>query len=144
MNLKVEVSLNEEITETEFYKMESLERAICDMFMVRRDDLIGKNRMAYIVTPRHVLYYMAYMYTPNTLPAIGRRLGRDHTTILYGVQKVREQKLRNKALAAKIEEVHMLALAYEEQIQNGLEEIREEVQDMIDRIKMEKVNHGLR
>lgn len=136
MNIKI--SLDEEYKAVENYTLGSLVKAICDMFAVSKDDLIGSNRMAYIVTPRHILYYMGYTYTQNTLPALGMKLDRDHTTILYGVQKIRERKLKNKALAQKIEETHMLALAYEEQMQNGLESIREEVQDMIERIKKEK------
>lgn len=141
MNIKI--SVDDNYKEPETYRLESLERAICDIFAVSRDDLRGKNRMAYIITPRHVLYYMGYTHTSNSMPSLGMRLGRDHTTILYGVQKIRERKLRNKKLAQKLEEVHMLALAYEEQIQNGMDEIREEVQDMIERIQMEKLN-GLR
>jgi chromosomal replication initiation ATPase DnaA len=137
MNIKI--TIDEDCKPVENYTLNSLIKAVCDMFAVSKDDLIGMNRMAYIVTPRHVLYYMGYTYTPNTLPALGMKLKRDHTSVLYGVQKIRERKMKNKALAQKIEETHMLALAYEEQAQNGLDSIRDEVKDMIERIQMEKL-----
>lgn len=137
MNIKV--TIEDDYKTIENYTLGSLIKAVSDMFAVSKDDLIGKNRMAYIVTPRHILYYMGYTYTPNSLIALGMKLDRDHTSVLYGVQKIRERKLKNKSLAQKIEETHLLALAYEEQKQKGLESIRDEVQDMVDRIKMEKL-----
>lgn len=137
MNIKI--TLEDELNDAENYTLNSLIKAIADMFAVSKEDLIGKNRMAYIVTPRHVLYYMGYTYTHHTLTTLANFLDRDHTTVLYGVDKIRSQKLSNKAMAMKIEEVHMLALAYEEKRQNGLEQIREEVQDMVERIQMEKI-----
>jgi chromosomal replication initiation ATPase DnaA len=138
MNIKVKIE--DELREEYHYTLGSLAKAICDLFAVRKEDLLGKNRMAYIVQPRHVLYYMGYTRTHHTLNTLASFLDRDHTTVLYGVQKIRSQYLKNKSLQMKIEEVDLLATAYEEKRQKNLEELREEVQVMIERIQMEKLN----
>lgn len=144
MKVKVNLKIESNILEEEQYKLESIQRAICDVFLVRESDLLGYNRMAYIVRPRHILYYMAYLYTPNSMPALGKRLGRDHTTILYGVHKIQKERLKNKALNLKINEARILAQAYEGEIEDSIRELQEEIQGMVDKFKMEKIRNGLR
>lgn len=39
---------------------------------------------------RAIVCYLAYNYTPMTLMAIGKRLGRAHTVVLYHIRKVSE------------------------------------------------------
>jgi chromosomal replication initiation ATPase DnaA len=144
MNLEVNVELKDDPLTKEQYKLNSIKRAICDVFAVRMDELLSPKRTAYIVTPRHVLYYLGYLYTPNSMPALGRRLGRDHTTILYGVHKIRKQRLKNKALNVKINEVRVLAESYDQEVEDGLKDLQKEIQTMVDRFKMEKIKNGLR
>lgn len=50
-----------------------------DMFSARR------NKEA--VAARHEAFYRCSVETSMSLPQIGRRFGRDHTTILYGIRK---------------------------------------------------------
>lgn len=144
MKVKINLKIESNILEEEQYKLESIQRAICDVFMVRQDDLLGYNRMAYIVKPRHVLYYMAYLYTPNSMPSLGKRLGRDHTTILYGIHKIQKERLRNKALNLKINETRILAEAYDGEIEDSMRGLQEEIQAMVDKFKMERIKNGLR
>lgn len=142
--MNVNIEIKDDVLNTEYkYTLQSLVRAVSDVFAVSKDDLLSQNRMAYIVTPRHVLYYMAYINTAHSTNTLGREVGRDHTTILYAVDKIRGQMLKNKALKTKITEIHLLAERYEDERQNHLGKLREEVEEMVYRINQEKLN-GLR
>ena len=52
--------------------------------------------------PRHIAAYLARKLTQNSLPDIGRVMDRDHTTILYAVEKVERLVSENPALALEI------------------------------------------
>lgn len=52
-------------------------------------DLTGRSRSKEIVRPRQVAMYLAREELQATLPQIGEALGgRDHTTVMYGVNKI--------------------------------------------------------
>lgn len=58
-------------------------------FRVSREDLCGPRRMAALVLPRQVLMYLLRNDLGLPLDSIGDLLGgRDHSTVLYGVDKV--------------------------------------------------------
>ncbi len=60
-------------------------------FGVSRDDLLGRGRNKELVHPRQVAMYLAREELQLTLPQIGEALGgRDHTTVMYGVDKIAE------------------------------------------------------
>ena len=108
--MNVNIEIKDDIVNTDYkYTLQSLVRAVSDVFAVSKDDLLSQNRMAYIVTPRHVLYYMAYVNTAHSTNTLSREVGCDHTTILYAVDKIRGQMLKNKALKTRIAEIHLLA-----------------------------------
>ena len=53
-----------------------------------RDALRSVRRDAPIVGPRFVAIMLVKILTLNSLPAIGRAFGRDHTTILHAIRKM--------------------------------------------------------
>ena len=56
------------------------------------DEMTGDKRTRRIVGPRQVAMYLSRELTDASLPAIGRAFGgRDHTTVMYAVQKVANQ-----------------------------------------------------
>jgi chromosomal replication initiation ATPase DnaA len=129
--------------ELETYAIQPLIIAVCNYFDLSKEEVLGKRRLKQIVNARHMLYYLAYVKTKYTLPEIGRMLGRDHTTILHGYQKVKNQKGYDPDLELDIIKVHHLALRYEVVRRERLEKDREDNARMIARIQMEKLN-GLR
>lgn len=57
-----------------------------------RDDLCGPRRNRRIAQPRQVAMYLLREETDSSFPQIGAHLGgRDHTTVLYGYERVRAQ-----------------------------------------------------
>jgi chromosomal replication initiator protein len=53
-------------------------------------DLESVSRRRDLVRARQIVMYLARMMTGRSYPEIGHSLARDHTTIMYGVEKVRD------------------------------------------------------
>lgn len=52
-------------------------------------ELKGRSRASLVSSWRHVLWFLLREHTPMSYEEIGTIFERDHTTILYGVRKVR-------------------------------------------------------
>ena len=63
-------------------------QAAMSVFIVTKAELLGPCRSARFVRARHVAWYICRKHTKASLPALGRRFGKDHTSILYGIQKI--------------------------------------------------------
>lgn len=122
------------------YALASVIKAVCEQFNTTKEDLLSKRRQAEIILPRHILYYLAYTYTGYSLPKLGSLIDRDHTSLLYAYDKMVNRKRKDKELALLIDQTHLLALVYETKRQKRLTKYREEVQEMIERIKTERLN----
>ncbi|MCP4417302.1 MAG: chromosomal replication initiator protein DnaA [Chloroflexi bacterium] len=69
--------------------VEHVFNAVCQYYNVSSDDLVGASRKKVISYPRQMAMYLARTETAASLPQIGEKLGnRDHTTILYGYEKI--------------------------------------------------------
>jgi len=71
------------------------------------DDLCGPRRSQRISVPRQIAMYLMREETDASLPQIGAHLGgRDHTTVIYGYERIRarlegDDQLRREILALK-------------------------------------------
>jgi chromosomal replication initiator protein len=73
--------------------MEDVLRSVTEHFGVKLSDLQSKKRTNAIAFPRQVGMYLARKITRMSLEEIGGYFGgRDHTTVLYGVQKIKRLK----------------------------------------------------
>jgi chromosomal replication initiator protein len=62
---------------------------VCDFFGVKLSDLKAKNRTKAVAFPRQVAMYLTRHLTHASLAEIGRAFGgKDHTTVLHGVDKI--------------------------------------------------------
>jgi chromosomal replication initiator protein len=81
--------------------------AVASHFAVDRDRLLGKDRSREIALPRQVAMYLIREETNTSLPHIGQVLGgRDHTTIMYGCEKIgglleHDDNLRREVMAIR-------------------------------------------
>ncbi|MFN8109025.1 MAG: chromosomal replication initiator protein DnaA [Thermoleophilia bacterium] len=72
--------------------IEAIQREVAHHYKVSVEELQGHKRTRHIVTPRQVAMYLCRELTDGSLPTIGRAFGnRDHTTVMYAVQKVGKQ-----------------------------------------------------
>lgn len=63
--------------------------AVCRFYNVAIEDILSARRPHALARPRHVAFYLIKKLTLLTLQEIGRAMGgRDHTTVMHGVERV--------------------------------------------------------
>jgi chromosomal replication initiator protein len=79
---------------------------VADFFGVSIDSMMGRNRSRQIALPRQVAMYLLREEANISLPQIGETLGgRDHTTIMYGCDKVADMLERDDRLRRQVIEI---------------------------------------
>jgi chromosomal replication initiator protein len=81
-------------------------------FNVRMEDLLGPRRQKELVLPRQIAMFILYMDCGLPFEKIGEILGgRDHTTIMHGVEKIKETQGRDREIQRVIIEIkqHMVS-----------------------------------
>jgi len=77
--------------------------AVATQFDIGRDKLLGRERTRDVVLPRQIAMYLIREETNASLPEIGNALGgRDHTTIMYGIDKINELMEKDDNLRRQI------------------------------------------
>lgn len=72
--------------------------AVVEFFGLTTEDITGTSRSKRVAGPRQMVMYLAREETKASLPQIGEALGgRDHTTIMYGCDKVTKMVEENEA-----------------------------------------------
>jgi chromosomal replication initiator protein len=80
--------------------------SVAEEFKVSCDDLKGQSRKRDISQARQIAMYLMRQYTSLSLPKIGEALGgKDHTTVLYSIEKVSQMQKENIQLARQIQEL---------------------------------------
>ena len=84
----------------------AIQAAVADDFRVTLNDLIAHRREPMNVLARHVAMYLCHVLTRNSSVAIARRFdGRDHTTVLHAVRRIKRLIQTDADLAARIERI---------------------------------------
>jgi len=69
--------------------LDDIARVVCDVYNTTKTEFVSHRRRHYIVEARQVFYWLARKHTSFSLPQIGAFCGgRDHTTVLHGVNKI--------------------------------------------------------
>jgi chromosomal replication initiator protein len=82
-------------------------RKVAESFGVTIDGIIGRDRSRRVALPRQVAMYLLREEAHVSLPQIGEALGgRDHTTVMYGCEKITElleedDRLRRQVIQIK-------------------------------------------
>lgn len=75
-------------------------RVVADYYGVQQKDLLGSNRRATFVLPRHMAMALAKELTDESLPGIGEAFsGRDHTTVMHACKKITEKRRTDGKIA---------------------------------------------
>lgn len=83
-------------------RIRDVQYAVADYFEIEPVDLLSSRRTKDIVRPRQIGYYLCKKLTLRSLPEIGRRFGRDHTSILAGIRKIEQLRLTDAKIAADV------------------------------------------
>ncbi|WP_417334908.1 helix-turn-helix domain-containing protein [Halobacteriovorax marinus] len=78
---------------------------VCEFYKVDVEDLFSKNRKKEVSFARHVCMYILKDRNGLSLSRIARLFNRDHTSVLYGVNKVMAEIQNNKKFRKDIHEL---------------------------------------
>ena len=89
--------------------VDRIQRAVCEIFSVTPTDMVSKRRARIIARPRQVAMYLCKKLTKRSLPDIGRRFGgRDHTTVMHAVKRIKQLREDDPSFNALVEAVETL------------------------------------
>lgn len=84
-------------------RISDIKRETCAMYGVTDVDLHSDRRSARVARPRQVAMYLARSLTAQSLPAIGRSFGRDHTTVMHAVEAVERRMAFDEVVADRVQ-----------------------------------------
>lgn len=84
-------------------KIPFIQATVAKHFDLTVGDMVSKRRSQRIIRPRQIAMYLCKQLTPHSFTYIGKRFGRDHTTVIHAVRKVGERIAVDAELAAEIE-----------------------------------------
>lgn len=80
--------------------------AVAQQFGVDEDYLLSRDRSREVALPRQIAMYLIREETGDSLPSIGEALGgRDHTTVMYGCDKISERLETDESLRRQVSAV---------------------------------------
>lgn len=87
-------------------KMEQVEQLVAANYNISVEDMKSKKRMAKIAVPRQIAMYICRVVLGETLPKIGLEFGgKDHTTVMHSVDKIKKELLNNSQLEVEINKI---------------------------------------
>ena len=69
-------------------RLEILKNTICEHYAVNDEEIMGRSRLGHIVEARRMFCYLSRMLTPKSLKVIGKKIDRDHATVLHQFNNV--------------------------------------------------------
>ncbi len=85
---------------------ERIQEIVAQYYNIRVEDIVGSKRNSSIAKPRQVAMYLSRQMLDMSLPKLGEHFGgRDHTTIIHGINKVQENLKTDKNLQEVIFEL---------------------------------------
>ncbi len=76
-----------------------------EYFAISMDELTGTSRSRVLVQARQIAMYLCRELTDLSLPRIGDKFGRDHTTVLHAERKIKDQMAEKRAVYNQITEL---------------------------------------
>ena len=99
----VDNALADLIPEPQSLEPEQLVQAVAQTFGISNERMLSRDRSQQVALPRQVAMYLLREEAQLSLPQIGSLLGgRDHTTIMYGCQKIAEMLESDERLRRQV------------------------------------------
>jgi chromosomal replication initiator protein len=89
--------------------IENIQRVVAEYFSLSPNDLKGKKKTQNIVFPRQLAMYIAREMTDYSTTELGQSFGgRDHTTVMHSIDKIKGQLLSDPTMDSTIESLKRL------------------------------------
>jgi chromosomal replication initiator protein len=90
---------------------DKIKQIVADYFSLSIKDLEGERRSQDYVVPRQIAMYLIRELTNYSLPQIGELFGgRDHSTVLHSIEKIKKDLKKDENLRACIEDLKRLLI----------------------------------
>ena len=84
--------------------IDQIQKKVAEHFNVKISDMHSARRSRTIARPRQIAMFLSKNLTTRSLPEIGRKFGgRDHTTVIHAIKKVKELVKNDSSLSEDIE-----------------------------------------
>jgi chromosomal replication initiator protein len=101
-----EVALADLLPRPNDLKPERVINLVANSFNLTTESILGRDRSQAVVLPRQVAMYLLRKEGNISLPQIGEALGgRDHTTIMYGIEKISDLLERDDRLRRQVVQI---------------------------------------
>jgi chromosomal replication initiator protein len=102
----VETALADLLPRRNELQPDEIVRRVAEAFGISEDRMLGRDRSRQIALPRQIAMYLMREEANISLPQIGEALGgRDHTTVMYGCDKVAELLEQDDRLRRQVIEI---------------------------------------
>lgn len=83
--------------------IDEIQKKVAEHFNISVKEMQSSRRARNVARPRQIAMFLAKQLTSRSLPEIGRKFDRDHTTVMHAVRKVDELIMEDASLAESIE-----------------------------------------
>lgn len=83
--------------------IDEIQKKVAEYFSISVKEMQSSRRARNVARPRQIAMYLAKQLTSRSLPEIGRKFDRDHTTVMHAVRKVEELIVEDTSMAESIE-----------------------------------------
>ncbi len=83
--------------------IDEIQKKVAEFFNISVKEMQSSRRARTVARPRQIAMYLAKQLTSRSLPEIGRKFDRDHTTVMHAVRKVEELIVEDATLAENVE-----------------------------------------
>ncbi|MBR6356385.1 MAG: chromosomal replication initiator protein DnaA [Alphaproteobacteria bacterium] len=83
--------------------IDEIQKKVAEYFNISVKEMQSSRRARNVARPRQIAMYLAKQLTSRSLPEIGRKFDRDHTTVMHAVRKVEELLIEDASMTESIE-----------------------------------------
>lgn len=83
--------------------IDEIQKKVAEHFNISVKEMQSSRRARTVARPRQIAMYLAKQLTSRSLPEIGRKFDRDHTTVMHAVRKVEELIVEDVSLAENVD-----------------------------------------
>ena len=81
-------------------------KVVCQEMDVTKEDFKSARRSVNMARARQIFMYLARHKTSHSLPEIGRYVNRDHTTVIHGVDRIKDLLAKDERLAKIVRRIN--------------------------------------
>ena len=107
--LEVKALIKNNIKPKKSVSIKNVTAVVAEFYNIDEKTLYEKTRRKEVVKPRQMVMYILREDFNTSYPYIGQKLGgRDHTTVIYACDKIKEDLKKNETLTHDLEQIRLL------------------------------------